>query len=181
MAIPGTTPVAAPIAPTSEIDVFATHQDWRGAGGLRSVETAIELEAIFVPQLVVGMEVYVADEKKFYRLDLITINGTQYNRVPDELAYESATRTWIESPRGGFTHIVKAFYVSDWIHSGDYYYIDIQHNFDTNYVMVNVYPNEIDHYEILNTNTVRIKIIDFHGDTRFNGRVNVFKLDDPTP
>lgn len=66
-AINGTN-VAAGIAPFTTEDTFATHYARYGQGGLHSVETIAERDAISEFRLEVGMLVYVAEEDKTYQL-----------------------------------------------------------------------------------------------------------------
>lgn len=74
MPIPGTTPISARIAPTSELDTWATHEAKWGKGGLRTVATTVDRDTIMVERREVGMEVFVVDTASKWRLasDLVS-------------------------------------------------------------------------------------------------------------
>lgn len=68
MSITGTVPVSDPIAPTSELDTYPVTNPKYGLGGLRSVATIAERDAITNARREVGMLVYVSNLNKYYSL-----------------------------------------------------------------------------------------------------------------
>lgn len=74
MAIPGTTPVSAPLAQTSESDSYGTHEDRRGIGGYVCFETLAERDAHSMDKRKPGMMCAVEEDGRFYTLgsDLTT-------------------------------------------------------------------------------------------------------------
>jgi hypothetical protein len=74
MGMPGTTTVLAPIAPTHESDLWASHKARYGHGGYRSVTTYAERDGIIVSRRESGMVVFVREDRTSWRLqeDLIT-------------------------------------------------------------------------------------------------------------
>jgi hypothetical protein len=75
----GTVPVTGPIAPPTETDTFATHQAIFGKGGLRSVGTAVERDAIPTGRREAGMIVYVNQDGSYWKLNA---NLTSWTQVP---------------------------------------------------------------------------------------------------
>jgi hypothetical protein len=72
MPIPNTVTVAAPIAPTSELDTYPVTNPKYGLGGLRTVVDSTEREGISSDRRQVGMMVYESTNNAFYTL----IGGT---------------------------------------------------------------------------------------------------------
>lgn len=68
MPITGTIPLSGLIAPTSELDVFPVTNPKYGLGGLRSVGTTAERDAITARRRELGMLVYVSSLNKYYSL-----------------------------------------------------------------------------------------------------------------
>lgn len=68
MPITGTVPITAPIAPTSEIATYPVTNPAYGLGGLRTVGTTTDRNAISALRREVGMVVYVSGENKYYHL-----------------------------------------------------------------------------------------------------------------
>jgi len=68
MAIQGTTTVISPIGPTEETDDYPVTLPKYGKGGLRSVSTLQERDAITAKRREKGMLVYVENESKYYTL-----------------------------------------------------------------------------------------------------------------
>ena len=68
MPITGTVPITAPIAPTSEIATYPVTNPAYGLGGLRTVGTTADRNAITTLRREVGMVVYVSTENKYYHL-----------------------------------------------------------------------------------------------------------------
>jgi len=66
--IPGTTPVPTPIAPYSLTNTYPTHYSYYGKGGLRSVSTEVERDAIPAERREAGMLVYVSATDQTYKL-----------------------------------------------------------------------------------------------------------------
>jgi hypothetical protein len=77
MAIAGTIPVTAPIAPTAAADNYASHIDIYGKGGFRAVADNTERDAIPSNRRLEGMWVYVIATGLVWRLaaDLTTWNA----------------------------------------------------------------------------------------------------------
>lgn len=69
MAISGTTTVTAPIAPSDETDIYATHEDKWGKGGYIVVADNTERDAIPTARRKEGMMVHVLAGDVFYTLD----------------------------------------------------------------------------------------------------------------
>jgi hypothetical protein len=67
-AIPGTTPVTAPVAPTSDGDVYPSHLAAYGKGGLRTVATLTDRNNIPNARKEAGMQVYVIETHLTYKL-----------------------------------------------------------------------------------------------------------------
>jgi hypothetical protein len=72
MPITNTVTVAAPIAPTSELDTYPVTNPKYGLGGLRTVADSTEREGISSDRRQVGMMVYESTNNAFYTL----IGGT---------------------------------------------------------------------------------------------------------
>ena len=68
MPITGTVPISDLIAPTSELDVYPVTDPRYGLGGLRTVGTTADRNAITAPRRQVGMVVYVSSLDKYYNL-----------------------------------------------------------------------------------------------------------------
>jgi hypothetical protein len=68
MSITGTVPISDIIAPTSELDIYPVTDPGYGLGGLRTVGTTADRDAITVPRRQVGMVVYVSSINKYYNL-----------------------------------------------------------------------------------------------------------------
>ena len=66
--IPGTV-VGAVIVPTDTADTYPVTDPQYGKGGLRTVATTAERNAIPIPRLQEGMEVYVQADQNTYRLN----------------------------------------------------------------------------------------------------------------
>ncbi len=75
---PGTTPVFTPIAPNDALDTYPSHLSKYGKGGLRSVATIIERDAIASQRREAGMLVYVVADGMTYKLDDDLINWTAW-------------------------------------------------------------------------------------------------------
>jgi hypothetical protein len=74
MPIPGTVPINAPLGPTDLRDEYPTHLSKYGRGGLHSVATAAERNAISGLRREAGMLAYVRENRQYYKLenDLVT-------------------------------------------------------------------------------------------------------------
>lgn len=72
MPITGSVTVSGVIAPTSELDIYPVTNPRYGLGGLRTVGTTADRNAITMRRREVGMVVYVSSENKYYHL----IGGT---------------------------------------------------------------------------------------------------------
>ena len=74
MAIPGTTPVTASVAPSSVDDTYPTHDDSTELGGLRPVANVAERNTIPMPYRKEGMAVFVMSLNQLHVLgpDLVT-------------------------------------------------------------------------------------------------------------
>lgn len=74
MAIPGTTPITAPIAQTSDEDNYAAQIDNRGKGGIHSKATTGDRDAIKASHRSAGMLCFVVADLSMYQLqdDLVT-------------------------------------------------------------------------------------------------------------
>jgi hypothetical protein len=68
MPIPSTVPVSNPLAPTSELDTFATHNEHWGLGGYRSVADATQRDAITHQRRKAGMLVQTLDDGVIWML-----------------------------------------------------------------------------------------------------------------
>lgn len=68
MAISGTTPITAPIAPTSAGDTYASHIAEYGKGGFMSVANVTARDAISTDRRTAGMHVHCITEDKTYEL-----------------------------------------------------------------------------------------------------------------
>ena len=66
--IPNSVPVTALIAPTDSADTYATHSSLYGKGGLRTVDSIAERDAIPAARREISMLVYVIETNSFYRL-----------------------------------------------------------------------------------------------------------------
>jgi hypothetical protein len=71
MPIPGTVPVTGIIAPTSTADTYPVTDPQYGLGGLRTVPTINDRDALPTDRRQVGMLVYVTETAKHY----ILLNG----------------------------------------------------------------------------------------------------------
>lgn len=69
MPITGTVPVTAPVAPTSEQDVYPSHDERWGKGGYRTVADLNALAAITADRRTVGMLVRVASTNQTFRME----------------------------------------------------------------------------------------------------------------
>ncbi len=77
-AIPGTTTVPGPIAPSSTGDTYASHYAQYGKGGFRSVLTIGERDAITTPRREQGMLVYVREDDSIYQLGTNLVSWTKW-------------------------------------------------------------------------------------------------------
>jgi hypothetical protein len=68
MSIPNTVTVAAPIAPTSELDTYPVTNPKYGLGSLRTVANSTERQAISTDRREVGMFVYESVNNAYYTL-----------------------------------------------------------------------------------------------------------------
>jgi len=68
MSIPNTVTVAAPIAPTSELDTYPVTNPKYGLGSLRTVADSTERQAISTDRREVGMFVYESVNNAYYTL-----------------------------------------------------------------------------------------------------------------
>lgn len=80
--ISGTTQVTSPIAPTSIIDIYATHDAAYGKDGLRNVLTLSDRNAISDLRRVAGMIVGVLADDSYWRLKNIVWDGTDNDWEP---------------------------------------------------------------------------------------------------
>ncbi len=74
--ISGTTQVTSPIAPTSTVDIYATHDAFYGKDGLRNVASLVERNSIPTLRRKAGMLVGVLADDSYWRLKNITWDGT---------------------------------------------------------------------------------------------------------
>jgi hypothetical protein len=74
MPIPGTVPLSGPIAPSSATDAYPVTDPQYGLGGLRTVQTVAQRDAITSERRQAGMIVYVSSVGEWYALanDLAT-------------------------------------------------------------------------------------------------------------
>lgn len=79
-AVPGVR-VTDSIVPTDDADEYPTHLAEYGKGGLRTVDTYADIAQIPTLRLEDGMEVYVRDEGRKYRLDGSLTNWVAVNQV----------------------------------------------------------------------------------------------------
>lgn len=87
MAIEGTVPVTGPIAPTSELDIFASHEEQWGRGGYRTVANATERNAIPALRRKAGMLVRTEDDGNYWRLDPdLTTWHLAFDAGPEDLS-----------------------------------------------------------------------------------------------
>ena len=82
MPITGTVPISDIIAPTSELDVYPVTDPKYGLGGLRTVGTTADRNAITTPRRQVGMVVYVSSLNKYYHLVGGTADSNWQEFVP---------------------------------------------------------------------------------------------------
>lgn len=87
--IPGTVTVGATIGPTSIGDTYPVTNPIYGLGSLRTVEKITDRNAISNERREVGMIVYVSDEDKYYKLELM-VAGTEDEKWT-ELVFLPAT------------------------------------------------------------------------------------------
>ena len=76
--IPGTVPINAPWAPTALEDKYPTHLAIFGKGGLRSVDTIEDRDAIPELRREYGMLVCVKSNQKYYRLEADLLTWTEF-------------------------------------------------------------------------------------------------------
>lgn len=69
-AIPGTI-LAAKISPGDTVATFPTHEDIYGKGGLMTVSTISDLEAVYTDRQKVGMIIYVESISKYYNITAV--------------------------------------------------------------------------------------------------------------
>lgn len=77
MPIPGTTPVTAMIAPTSELDSYPTHKASWGLGGFQGVATLADRDAIVTERREANMWVYVLETDTVYILQSDKVTWTE--------------------------------------------------------------------------------------------------------
>lgn len=77
MPIPGTTPVTAMIAPTSELDSYPTHRASWGLGGFQGVATVADRDAIVTERREANMWVYVLETDTVYILQSDKVTWTE--------------------------------------------------------------------------------------------------------
>ena len=95
----GTIGLANPIGTTASSDLHATHYDFLGNGGFRTVATLVERDAITLNRRAFGMMVYVRANDTYYRLANAAEGGAS-NNLDDDNNWEVVTMSGEQGPQG---------------------------------------------------------------------------------
>ena len=163
--------VVSPITPILDTDTYPSHYSDFGFGGLRTVATVVERNAITFARQVVGMLAYVEADDTYWKL-LSTGNPlTDSNWEPLQVSGGGAALKVV-----AFNNRLTTDMAGSWVDQTDgTETVDLEHNLNVAVLNVKFYQDGVDGsvfvpWEIVNSNTIRGCV---PANSRFSGLVHI--------